>query len=160
MCNISYAYDKPLNRHRSSIGMRSMGTCHLRLLQISKRLTASPRHPNMGPKFCPGQPQGSKKVADLGAQKWYPKLDPKLGPDLNPLIHLQLKQQNLGLISGTKKEPKMGPRIAQKSAKKCTETRQHASKLGAKSEAILSTDGWAPDPSLCPVTQARCTASR
>ena len=99
MCNISYAYDIPLDQHRSSMGMRSMGSCHLRQLQISENLTASARHPNMvGPKFCPGQPPGNKKVADLGAQKWHLKRDPKLGPDLGPLIRLQLKWPNLGLI--------------------------------------------------------------
>ena len=106
--------------------MRNVGACHLCLLQIGENLTASPRHPNMGPKFCPGQPPGSKKVIDFGAQKWYPKWDPKLGPDLGPLIRLQLKLPNLGLIWGPKKGPKMGPGIAQKMRKNVKKKRDDA----------------------------------
>ena len=63
---------------------------------------------------------------------------------------------NLGTKKGTQNGTQNGTRNRTKNAKNAPKKLPHKGWLGAKSEALLSGEGWAPDPLLCPVTQARC----
>ena len=72
-------------------------------------------------------------------------MGPKIGTRFGSANTFTIKTAKSEPHSGAKNRTQNGTRNRAKNAKK---TRRRASELGAKSEAILSRVGWAPDPIL------------